>query len=155
MCAGPDLTHGSQMIGEWEQQSDRAGSIMESGCCESQLSKNNHNMYSTPSEGQRSVEKNTLDCEERKELVIRIKAFVMLSVIVLVCVHRERVSKDRERKQFRNVHCHCSAGEGCLKSTAQKHTAGGSAIWEQKQSCCESCHPHPLKEKTTSRTYHS
>lgn len=45
MCDGLKLTHGSQMIGEWEQYSDRAGSIMESGCCESQLSKNSLNMY--------------------------------------------------------------------------------------------------------------
>lgn len=37
---------------EWEGYSDEAGSIMKSGCCESQLDKNNSNTYITDSEGQ-------------------------------------------------------------------------------------------------------
>lgn len=40
------------MIGEWEEYSDRAGSITESGCCESQFPKNSHNMYATSREGE-------------------------------------------------------------------------------------------------------
>lgn len=37
---------------EWEGYSDEAASIMKSGCCESQLDKNNPNTYITDSEGQ-------------------------------------------------------------------------------------------------------
>lgn len=47
----PSRTHASQMIEEWEQYRDRAGSIMESGCFESQPPKNSLNMCSTASEG--------------------------------------------------------------------------------------------------------
>ena len=36
--------------------SDGAGSITESGCCESQFPKNSHNMYATAREGERGAE---------------------------------------------------------------------------------------------------
>lgn len=51
-CDGLEPTHGSQMIGEWEQRSDSTGSTMVSGCRESQFSKNSLNMYVTASEGE-------------------------------------------------------------------------------------------------------
>ncbi len=53
MC--PEPRHGSQMIGEWEDYSNRAGSTTESGCCESQFPMNSHNMYATSREGECSA----------------------------------------------------------------------------------------------------
>ena len=41
---------------EWEAYSDGAGSITESGCCESQFPKNSHNMYATAREGECGAE---------------------------------------------------------------------------------------------------
>lgn len=49
-----------------------------------------------------------------------------------VCEHRERGQRGRERKQFKNVHCHCSVDFKSLKSTAQKGTAGGRAVLAAK-----------------------
>lgn len=56
-CDGPEPTHGSQMICEVEEYSDRAGSITKSGCCESQLPKHNRNMDATAREGECGAEK--------------------------------------------------------------------------------------------------
>lgn len=40
--------------------------------------------------------------------------------------------RGRERKRFKNVHCHCSVDFKSLKSTAQKETAGGRAVLAAK-----------------------
>lgn len=56
LCDGSEPTHGSQMIGKLEEYSDRAGSIMRSGCTESQLPKQSHNMYAKAREGEYSAE---------------------------------------------------------------------------------------------------
>lgn len=53
---GAEPTHGSQMIGEWEEYTDGAGSITESGRCESQFPKNSNNMYATAREGECGAE---------------------------------------------------------------------------------------------------
>lgn len=59
-CDGLEQTHACQMmmVGEWEVNSDRAGSMMKSGCCESQFPKNSYNVYQPA--GESALQKHAL-----------------------------------------------------------------------------------------------
>lgn len=72
---------------------------------------------------------------------------------MLVCVHRQRVWKDSERKLVGKVHRHCSAGEGAWKAQPKNIQQGAAP------SGSRSGHVASLviliHWKTTSHTYHS
>ena len=50
-----------------------------------------------------------------------------------VCEDRERGERGRERKQFKNVQCHCSVDYKSLRSTAQRRQQGAEQFWQQRQ----------------------
>lgn len=142
MCDGSELTHGSQMIGEWEQYSDRAGSIMESGSCESQLPKNSLNLYATASEGEGCAETHFWMCSIRgdaKESTLlwglKLAYWVCDQAFEGLWAQREGLERQGEETV---QECALSL-QGGLKTLWKKTTKmiqqGAEQFWQQRQLC--------------------